>query len=176
MFIPLSSGNLVGFDPSPSPNFVGPCPTAGKSRYFTPYPQQGLVNVPMFHITPNLGDLISNRFLKVMWNKSPKRDIYHPLQIFGDYIPNSWVMWNITGHESQPLDDEPPLTASPVSISIFTRSRPLCPRRHNWNGTSLRAQSADLPTDFAARGPLSCGRVQRWWFFWGWVLIGVNEI
>ena len=35
---------------------------------------QGLVNVPLEH-HPTIGDIISNRYLKVMWNKSPKRDI-----------------------------------------------------------------------------------------------------
>ena len=39
---------------------------------------QGLVNVPIEH-HPSIGDIISNRYLKVMWNKSPKRDIYQPL-------------------------------------------------------------------------------------------------
>ena len=36
--------------------------------------EQGLVNVPIKH-HPTLGDMISNRYLKVMFNKSPKRDI-----------------------------------------------------------------------------------------------------
>ena len=36
--------------------------------------------VPMFHITQlQRGYFISNRYLKVMWNQSPKRDIYQPL-------------------------------------------------------------------------------------------------
>ena len=39
--------------------------------------------VPMFHITQlQRGYFISNRYGKVMWNKSPKRDIYQPLFYF----------------------------------------------------------------------------------------------
>ena len=35
---------------------------------------QGLVNILLEHHT-NIGDIISNRYLKVMWNRSPKWDI-----------------------------------------------------------------------------------------------------
>ena len=41
---------------------------------------QGLVNVPIKH-HPTIGDINSNRYLKVMLKKSPKRDIYQPLDI-----------------------------------------------------------------------------------------------
>ena len=49
---------------------------------------QGLVNVPIKH-QPTIGDIIDNRYLKVMWNKSPKRDIYQPL--FGDPCFQLWL-------------------------------------------------------------------------------------
>ena len=41
--------------------------------------KQGLVNVPIEH-HPTIGDIISSRYGKVMWNKSPKRDIYQRLK------------------------------------------------------------------------------------------------
>ena len=39
---------------------------------------QGLVNVLIEH-HPTIGDIITNKYSKVMWNKSPKQDIYQPL-------------------------------------------------------------------------------------------------
>ena len=51
--------------------------------------EQGLVTVPIEH-HPTIGDIISNRYGKVMWNLSPKRDIYQPLL-------NIWYLWKSTG-------------------------------------------------------------------------------
>ena len=42
------------------------------------YEFQGLVNVLIEH-HPNIGDIVSNKYLKVMETKSPKWDIYHTL-------------------------------------------------------------------------------------------------
>ena len=54
---------------------------------------------------PTIGDTISNRYVKVMWNKSPKRDIYKPHLGVSIHVksqemddnwsyPHLWYLWN----------------------------------------------------------------------------------
>ena len=72
---------------------MGTLTTMETTKWFTPescenlcffhsksvrFPVQGLENVSIEH-HPTIGDLKSNRYLKVMWNQSPKRDVYQPL-------------------------------------------------------------------------------------------------
>ena len=54
----------------------------------------GLVNVLIEH-HPNIGDIISNRYLKVMWTKSPKWNIYQTPVIFEQV---RWCDNNIHGN------------------------------------------------------------------------------
>ena len=59
--------------------------------------QQGLVSMSQCFTSPNYwGYFISNSSLKVMWNKSPKTDIYQPLT-------NHWLLTIYCGHPSHSL-------------------------------------------------------------------------
>ena len=63
---------------------------------------QGLVNVPIEH-RPSIGDIISNRYLKVMF-KIPKKG-HLPTPVLGD------VSQRFTTFRAETLERSPPLTS-----------------------------------------------------------------
>ena len=62
----------------------------------------GVGKCPNFEHHPTIGDIITNKYSKVMWNKSPKQDIYQPLL----YLTAFWLPFWTQHLSSKKIDPQ----------------------------------------------------------------------